>query len=226
MNYSGSGTCSASRSPYVPIKKFGVALNDQLKTDPVGESVYRDVNTFLDIGPLARRYGPNTEESQTYMAQKCAENWDGACEFLSRNNDTNHPNVGKINSVLFKSAQPEDMTVGDYLVDNAATRRFCNMDSCAMTETLYNELDPTSPLVKQYGPSINKRCLPVCSVPENPDEDTVLNKVLLQPYKHLDLLLNLYWNTRNQNKMSSLTNTKIGKIFHLFDMYFQKCGKK
>lgn len=209
--------------PYTRIANFGRDLNPVLRTDPVGYSVYKDIDSYFDIGPLGRIYGPDAPQSQLYMADKCGKEWDSACEFISNNNNSTKCNSGKISSPLFSTASPSGMTVGDFLVENSAVRRFCDLSSCAVWEEPYNPLDPTSPNVKSYGCCGNKVCLPVCVPPENPDNDILLNKVLDKPHMHVDLLVNMYKNTKlNRQKYQ---NTRIGRIFEILDMYYKIHGK-
>jgi len=211
---------SKDRSGYVPNRNFGTALSPALRTDPVASSIYRDVDSFFDIGSRAWAAGPASEEAQLYMAEKCSKNWDGACEFASRNNDISKPNVGLVQSPLFQQNAPGTLSIGDYLILNSATRKFCNMDSCSITESMYNVNDPTSPMVKKIGSMTTHPCLPVCVPPENPDQDMLLNKVLNEPQKYTDLLLNMYVNCKNNR--DAYKDTRIGKIFQLFDYYFSQ----
>lgn len=213
MNYNSAN----NRSIYVPIKNFGTTLSNKLRTDPVGYSIFRDPDAFFDIGPLARTFGPNSVPGQTYMADMCSKNWTDSCELESRNNETRYPNVARVNSYAFKTPYPEGTTTGDFLVDNAATKRFCSFDSCNVETELFNVNDPTSPMIYKIG---DANCIPVCRPPEKPDDDILLNKVLNQPYKHTDLLLNMYHNSKNNR--DKYKGTRVGQVFELFDVYFQK----
>jgi len=220
MNQESNCHMSAlNRSPYVPLRNFGKALSPDLRTDPIGWSIYRDVDSMFDEGSMSHAYGPASETSQNYMAEHCSKNWDGACELLSRNTDTTKPNVGLVESPLFRQNEPGTMSIGDYLVLNSATRRFCNFDSCSITEQIYNPNDPTSPLVKKIEGRVARPCLPVCSVPQNPDTDIVLNKVLQQPHKYLDLLVNMYRHCRNRNE---IRDSRVEQVFKLFDTFYGK----
>jgi len=211
---------SKDRSGYVPNRNFGTALSPALRTDPVASSIYRDVDSFFTEGSLAWRQGPASEEAQLYMAEKCSKEWDAACEFASRNNDISKPNVGLVQSPVFQQNAPGTMSIGDYLVLNSATRKYCNMDSCSITESLFNVNDPTSPIVKKIGSMTTRPCMPVCVPPENPDNDILLNKVLNEPQKYTDLLLNMYVNCKNNR--NAYNDTRIGKIFQLCDYYFSR----
>lgn len=205
--------------PYVPIAKFGASMNPVMSIDPVAASIYKDPDSSFDIGEMAVRYGPRTRESMLYMAERCASNWDSACEFLSRNRDNNGVcNQARISSPLFRRVNPPgSQTVGDILVENTAVRRFCDLSSCAVTSEPYDPTNPNSVWVKQYGCCGTTTCLPVCLPPDDPDNDIVMNKVLDHPDLHLDLLINMYKNVNRNNLRSKFVNTRVGRIFALFD---------
>lgn len=213
--------------PYVPIAKFGASMNPVMSIDPVAASVYKDVDSDFDIGEMAIRYGPRSKESMLYMAERCAKNWDGACEFLSRNRDANAVcNQARISSPLFRRINPPNSeTIGDILVENTAVRRFCDLSSCAVTSSPYDPTNPNSVWVKQYGCCGTTTCLPVCFPPDDPDNDIVLNKVLDKPDLHLDLLVNMYKNVNNQKLRGKYVNTRLGRIFSIFDTYMQVHGR-
>ena len=123
---------SCNRSfPYVQISKFGSSLNQKLTIDPVAASIYKDPDSNFDIGATAYLYGPSRQNAQLYMAEKCSRNWDGACEFLSRNQDASKPNVGKISSPLFTTVQqPGKETIGDFLDEPVVSVTSCPVAAC------------------------------------------------------------------------------------------------
>ena len=208
---------------YVKIRNFGV-LPDSVRLDPIASSIVKDIDMSMDEGASSRLFGPDQPNSQLFMAERCAKNWDGACELLYRNNDPTKCNAGKIDSTLFRSS-PSGMTIGDFLVENSAVRRFCDLSSCAISSEPYNPMDPDSVNVTSYGIKQgmmgmpNKQCLPVCMPPSNPDHDLLLNKVLDRPHFHTDLLINMYHNVRDRK---AYENTRLGIIFNVFDSYFRQ----
>ena len=202
--------------PYAKIANFG-QIQPTFMTDAVGFSVNKDIDTSFDIGPTSRLFGPDMANAQLYMAEKCAKDWDGSCELMSRNRDSSKCNSGKISSSLFKTPDVEGMTVGDFLVENAAVRRFCNLSSCKLMKEPYNPMDPYSPMVSSYSDNGYTKCLPVCEPPSDPDNDILLNKVLDKPDRHIDLLVNMYRNVKDRKKYE---NTRLGMIFNVFDSYY------
>ena len=214
-----TNTSYSRSSPYAKIKSFG-NINPVLKTDPVAYSIYRDLDSYFDIGANASDFGPSSERSHLFMADKCSKNWDGACELMSRNNEQARSNVGGISSILFTREPPTDLTIGDVLVENTAVRRFCNMDTCSVKKEPFNPLDPDSPMVTKYGENCTD-CRPVCMPPSNPNEDMVLNKVLDFPEKHIDLLANMYKNVVKAGKRNEYRNTRVGMVFDIFDGYLK-----
>lgn len=207
--------------PYVQISKFG-KLNPVLTVDPVASSIYKDPDSSFDEGELSVLYGPRTRNSQLYMAERCSKNWDGACEYLSRNMDDTSTNAAKIPSALFPTNYiPGKQTIGDILVENSAVRRFCDLSSCSIQAEPYDPTNPNSVWVKSYGCCGYEPCLPVCMPPDNPDSDILLNKVLDKPDLHIDLLVNMYKNVMKNNLRPKYVNTRIGNIFNIFDVYFK-----
>ena len=206
--------------PYAKIANFG-QIQPRLMTDAVGFSVSKDIDTSFDIGPTSRMFGPDMPNAQLYMAEKCAKEWDGSCELMSRNRDSSKCNSGKISSSLFRSPSVDGMTVGDFLVENAAVRRFCDLSSCKLTKESYNPMDPHSPYVSSYSDCGYTQCLPVCEPPSDPDNDILLNKVLDKPDRHIDLLVNMYRNVKDRKKYE---NNRLGMIFNVFDSYFQQAS--
>lgn len=212
--------------PYVPIAKFGNSMNPVMSIDPVASSIYKDIDADFDIGEMAINYGPRTKGSMLYMAERCSKKWDGACEFLSRNQDNDAIcNQAKISSPLFRRVNvPGTQTIGDILVENSAVRRFCDLSSCAVTSEPYDPTNPNSVWTKQYGCCGTTTCLPVCMPPENPDSDILMNKVLDKPQLHLDLLINMYKNVNKRKMRVKYVNTRIGRIFAVFDAYVKMHG--
>ncbi len=214
-------TSKSVYNPYIKLANFG--YNDPvLKTDAVGYSIYDDIDAYFDIGPTAKQFGPSSEKSHLYMAERCSQNWDGACELMSRNDQQALSNVGGIKSSSFYiRPPPTDLNIGDVLIDNAGVRRFCDLSSCSMEQESFNPMDPTSPTIKSYGGQNCYKCQPVCMPPNQPDNDVLLNKVLDRPDKHVDLLVNMYKNV-NKNKMrDKYKNTRVGMVFDILDSYMK-----
>jgi hypothetical protein len=209
-------------NPYTKLANFGHIAN-VLKTDPVGYSIYRDIDSFFDIGPNAADYGPSAEKSHLYMSERCSKNWDGACELMSRNEEQARSNVGGVlSSSLYARPPPSDLSIGDVLVENTAVRRFCDLSTCSVDKESFNPNDPTSPMISKYGGKNCYECQPVCMPPSNPDDDIVLNKVLDYPEKHVDLLLNMYRSVSKKGKRNDYKNTRIDMVFSIFDKFVKK----
>ena len=46
-----------------------------------------------------------------------------------------------------------------------------------------------------------------------------MNKVLDKPDVHMDLLVNMYRNVMRNNQRDKYTNTRIGHVFNVLDLY-------
>jgi hypothetical protein len=201
-------------SVYAKSQNFAKSLSNELRTNPTDWSVQNNVDSAFAIGPTYQWYGPQSEASQTYMADKCSKNWDESCEYLSNDRTYVKSNTGKVRSKSFNCCVP-NQTIGDALVENSAERAFCDLSNCRIIQQNFNPLDNTSPLINTYVCNQDVVCMP----PENPDNNIILNKVLDRPDKHLDLLLNMYRNSANSRQ--KYKGTRIGRLFEIIDIYFQ-----
>jgi hypothetical protein len=209
--------------PYADYKNFGSSLNSLLQTDPVEYSIFDDPDSYFVEGPTASMFGPQSEPSQLYMAQKCSERWDGSCEYLSRNIEPTKENKATVSSVVFKCKT--DMTVGDTLINNSAQRKYGRKDlnaKCSRILQNYNPNDPSSINTVTYQCGLNNIiCTP--PLPNEVEKDELLNKLLIDPGKHVNILKNFYINLQ-PNQRSMYKGTRLGNIFEVFDAYKQLYG--
>ena len=203
--------------PYAKYQAFAPALSDSLKTDTDGWSIATVQGTELDIGPNYQLYGPQSESSQLYMAEKCSRNWDGFCEALANNRA---PSKTDMANIIPKVNRSMSETVADSFIDNASQRRFCDLSDCSIFTQNYNPLDPTSAPVKSYKVNGPISCKPL----DNPDNDILLNRILDSPEQHIDLLLNMYRTCKST--LDKYKGTRIGKAFDLIGKYEQIYGSK
>lgn len=201
-------------SVYAKSQNFAQSLSKSLRTNPTNWSLQDNIDSSFAIGSTYQWYGPQSEAGQSYMADKCSQNWDDSCEYLSNDRTYIKSNMGKVRSQSFYG-HPQGETLGDSLVENSAERAFCDLSSCKIIQQNFNPLDSTSPIINTYVCNNNVVCMP----PENPDNNIILNKVLDRPDKHLDLLLNMYKNSRNSKQ--KYQGTRLGRLFDIIDIYFQ-----
>lgn len=200
------------QSAYANYQQLAPALPADLKTNPTTWSLLDNVDSSFDIGTQYKSYGPQSQASQAYMAEKCSKQWDASCEFLSMNNE-----ICKSNMATAFNSVPVNNTVGDALVENAAERRFCDFGACNIYQQHFNPLDSSSPIVQNFS---CKSGVIVCRPPAQPDDDRLLNKVLDRPDMHVELLLNMYSNSQGQR--DKYKDTRIGKIFDVMDVFFKR----
>lgn len=202
---------------YAKYQNFAPTLSHELRTDPQAWSLYDDIDSLFDIGPVAyHHYGPQSLTSQTFMAQKCAGNFDESCEFLACDKTIIESNVGKVMATQFTSC-PNGTTIGDALVGNSSQRRFCDLGQCTNIPELFNPLDPSSPVINKI--VCGEQTDIVCRPPSNPDQDILLNKVLDRPDMHVDILLNMHRNSKNDR--DKFVGTRIGRLFEIIDAYYK-----
>jgi hypothetical protein len=176
------------------------------------------------------------------MAEYCANNWDGACEYASNDGNTMYPNtVSSCNEANGACRGPgigNSLSKGEFLLRNTAAERFL-VGMSGNCRRVYEPFDPTvasSPMISKWYPSGNScagagncnasnTCIPIYDVKEKEiDNDVVMNKILNRPWIALDILINIYNHRLRTQRLGYLQPTKIGKFF--FSPYFQKIIKE
>lgn len=211
-------------SSYAKYQNFAPSINEALETSPVDYSIFNDIDSYFAIGPLGSSFGPLTDSSQAFMSEKCSKNWDGSCEFLSRNITPCLQNRATVSSNVFKCTDM-NMTAGDYLVFNSAQRRFGRKEidnKCTAIPQLYNPLDPKSPEIVNYACGLNYLKL-TPPPPSVVDKDEIMNKMLNQPQKFVSILKNMYMNL-NMYERDAYKHTRLGNCFQIFDAYIKVYG--
>jgi hypothetical protein len=163
-------------------------------------------------GTIVSKYG---RHCQGYMAGYCSVQWDGACEFLSQDKSTIHPNQ------LNDASQDQTcvsfgLTFGEILVRNTATRKYLiSADSnCGIS---YEPFDPTvaaSPMVAFMTPGCSGECIPVYAVKaDGLDQDPVMNKILNKPLIAITVLVNIYNHAVRNQTIYELKGTRLYSFF-------------
>jgi hypothetical protein len=161
---------------------------------------------------------PQSEQCQRYMAQYCAKKWDGYCEYLSNSTERTVPNALLMNGTNPQSIHGAGslLSRGQILLRNTAMEKY----RIAMSENsrlVYEPFDPTtssSPLMAKWIPTNGRPCIPVYGVnPDEIDSDPVMDRILIQPYIAIDILINIYVNMKKYDTLDQLQNTKLGRFF-------------
>jgi hypothetical protein len=205
-------------SSYVSLQSFGA-------TDSLS-SVDNPLST-CSIPPLESRFlngsnYPITNDStncQLFTAGYCANNWDGTCEYMSKNTDTTFPAMMESESGtgVLKGSTPTNIPLGEILIKQTAMNKYITHMS-SNCQRVYQPFNPTvvdSPLVSRWVPKNGGVCTPIYDVvAETIDADPVMNKILAKPIIALDILVNIY-NTRTRNgTLKQLKGTRIGDLFN------------
>jgi hypothetical protein len=172
--------------------------------------------------------GPGNTQCQIFMAEYCANNWDGVCEYMSKNEEVNKTNMARTCDGKFNPDIQYKMTNGQNLIRNTASERFLKYMS-GNCQRLYQPFDPTvadSPLISKWqnnsngvcgstaSCTVNGSCIPIYGVDAKTiDNDIVMDKILEQPWIAMDILVNIYNNAVRYNTLNDLKGTKIYNFF-------------
>lgn len=208
-------------SSYRCISNFGSGAANAPVNNPLTYCLSQTVDTEFNHGGIAKTIsGASSKNCQAFMAQYCANDWDGACEYASKNIARVYPNqldkCGTGGGVAC-----EGLTAGEVLIQNTATRKYLVEMGGNQCSIKYEPFDPTvaaSPLVAYWYNGCNTQgnggCVPIYAVdPKKIDNDPVMNKILNKPIIAWSLLINIYNTAKRLNKLDELKGTRIYKLF-------------
>jgi hypothetical protein len=217
-------------SNYAIISAFGPSIN-QSQSNIFAYCAISDLESGFahgSIGSSTGLVGPTSKQCQIGASQVCADNFNGVCQVMAADEETGIPNT--INNTNLKYYP--NPTKGETFLRNVAAEKYLKKMS-SNCNRVYQPLDPTvagSPLISTWIPS-GKGCQsgnwnkPTC-IPEygvdakKIDQDPVMNQILQKPWIALDLLINIYNHSKNNNSLQSLSGTKLYTLFN--NPYFQK----
>lgn len=175
------------------------------------------VDSYFTHGPQSWKRDFRSKESQAYMSDYCATQWDGFCELASAYPQTNIVNNIDIN----KSINNNDLTAGDILIRNTAAKKYLvDMAFCEMKIQQFDATVASSPNIyywqKNYGIDnpYQSECRPTYAVlAAGIDNDPVMNKVLAKPLVAVDILANIYDTMKKNGTLVQLKGTKLGAYY-------------
>jgi len=185
---------------------------------------YANISKFGN-GSMGHLFGPRTLRCQVYMSDRCAENWDGFCEYFYQKHGSSSewPNNQKWPDIRNRTWETQaglsiPLTTGEHLLKNTAEKKFCTIHGCSTKSMLFDPTNPNSPMITYYvNDTEHSTCLPVCRVnPDIIDNDIVMDRMLLNPEATAGTLINICNTAKNEG--TDLSGTKIGAFC---DRYFK-----
>ena len=191
-------------------------------TNPLTYCMPNKIEGTFRYGVDTSRYGVDSQPCQAYMASKCADKWDGNCEYASNFYHKFLPNLIDIFPTQMKS-----LTSGQIMIRNAAMRKYLiDMNNCDMIWQPFDPNDPSSEYIWWYdippnGPtSIDRgKCVPIFNLSNDQlvmiDRDPVMNRLIIEPNIAPEVLHGIYKTMSSNNELSLLKNTKLGRYYGL-----------
>lgn len=204
------------------ISNFGQSAGLSAQNDPITYCALSGIDSAAvhTLGSDNSLLGSNNSQCQRFVANYCANNWDGVCEYLSNDTQRTLPNMvascNMANGSCMGPGLGNSLNSGQNLIRNAASERFLQAMSSNCTAQ-YESFDPTvanSPLLRRWTSSNYGACIPVYDVDVTTiDNDVIMNKILNQPWIAMDILVNIYNNRRNTGRLGELATTRLGQFF-------------
>ena len=198
---------------YVPLVMFGATATTNLpvyNNDPLTYCVNGQAFNH-PFGQLA--LGQSSTPCQVYMATRCAQKWDGVCEYLSSggaNNDSY-----RTASLVTTQASTAGLSPGDILLVNTAQKKFLAAmlgPNCSLRTEQFDPINPSSPFISRYVGD----CFPVYAVDaQTIDHDPVMNRILDRPWIATPFLTKLRASMERAGSLGSLKGTRLGRFYRV-----------
>lgn len=228
-----------SRNTYASIAKFGASNRPPcsgIVDDPLTYCMTSTMDVKFQHGPTGELYGPRSQKCQLYMAERCANKWDGFCEYFYRENSD--ANVWPYQQAWPNTQQPlawqndfglnPNLTTGEQLLQNAARLRFCEYPNCQKKSEPFDPMNPDSVQVSYYDTlnGCGQKCVPVCNKvnPATLDSDPVMKRMLENPRACASTLINICNSTKNQN--INIGGTQLGQFCNAYHANMAKLQQK
>ncbi len=201
---------------YQQLLTFGASPVNALpvyNNDPLTYCIGNNASQRFNHGSHAVTFGQNSKPCQVYMANRCAQNWDGVCEYAASKRANEE--YGQVADVMFAgNYQSIGLSPGDVLLKNTAEDRFrVNMLNCELKTEPFNPVNPSSPYISYY---VGQQCIPQFAVdPSTIDNDIVMNKILDNPKIAKQLLVNIKNTMTRDGTFHLLKGTRLGNFYRL-----------
>jgi hypothetical protein len=215
------------RYSYTPISNLG-GNNYYPINDPLTYSINSTIDqSFLHGSSAQSINGQQSKESQLFLSEYGANEWDDFCEIASKNTNTSYPNNFSLLATTKGGDTGIQKTAGDILIYNTAKRKY--LKELINGHLEYFPFDPNvanSPLISNWKSNNlgSNNIIPTYAVnPKDIDNDIVMNKILENPVIAYDILINIYNTMKREKTLSQLRGTKLGNLFE-YAIYFKSKG--
>jgi hypothetical protein len=201
---------------YSQLSSFGASSVNALpiyNNDPLTYCIGNNMSQRFNHGSSAATYGQNSKACQVFMANRCAQRWDGVCEYAA-SPAANEEYTNIANTMYAGNHQTIGLSPGDILIKNAAEDRFrVGMLNCDLKTEPFNPVNPSSSYISYY---VGQDCIPEYAVdPYTIDSDILMNKILDKPHIAKQLLINLKNTMLRHGTFHLLKGTKLGDFYRL-----------
>lgn len=201
---------------YAQLSHFGNSAVNALpvwNNDPLTYCIGSNASQAFNHGSNASTYGQNSPQCQVFMAQRCAQGWDGVCEFASTK--AANPDFTQVADTMFAgNKEIVGLTAGEVLLRNTAQEKFrVNMLNCTLKTEPFDPINPTSPYIAKW---VGQNCVPQYAVdPFKIDQDIVMHKILDNPKIAMQMLTNIAITMKRQGTFHLLRGTRLGSFYGL-----------
>ena len=215
---------------YASISSFGSNAQSEVN-NPLTYCINNNMDQRFLHGSHSDTYGQNSRSCQLFLADYCANKWDGFCEVASKNTTAWVPNniTGACSSN--GAVACKGLNLGETLIRNTAARKY--LFKMLGAKKVFEPFDPTvpnSPMISYYqsSSSASMSASPIVPIyvvnPKTIDTDIVMNKILAKPSIASDILINIYNSMKRFDTLKELKGTKLGLFFSIMPFFKSQGG--
>ena len=198
---------------YGKLIRFGATPVNNLavyNNDPLTMCIGRNASQAFNHGSNGTVYGQNSAECQTFMAERCAKNWDEVCEYAA-SFPANEEFGIRADTMGYGMDTTVGMNSGDILLRNTAMKKYLvrmHGGNCELKTEPFDPINPSSPYISNY---VGTGCVPEFAVdPRTIDNDPVMDKILEKPRIAFQMLKNIRNTMIRNGTFHLLRGTKLG----------------
>lgn len=199
---------------YSQIDRFGASFynsNPVYNNDPMTMCLGTNPAQMFAHGGNVDSYGQDSMPCQVYLSQRCAKNWDRACDVASMQTDPAVATMGDGAGVV-------GMSSGDMMLRNTAMEKYrVSMrtgenatNQCQVRSEPFSTLIPSSPILTHYvGDCIGEYAVDPATI----DSDPVMNRILDRPHMFTNILNNIRDTMIRNGTFRNLEGTRLGSYY-------------
>jgi len=228
---------------YQKISDFAPNIDNSYSADPLYYCTLDYLDSQFLHGTMGRTEGRYNDHCSTYLAHKCASDWDDVCEAISDDPEIRYPNTNLDISVMTDTPRGsqcqawDPIPYGEQMTIDAARKKYrLSTDNCNIRCEPFDPLVPNSPLVCFestipcptggsesttdfcFGGQPSAPCIRDYALTENQakniETDRLMHRLLDRPKNAMELLIEIYFGSKKHRTLQFIKGTRLAAFYN------------